>query len=182
MKNLKTATLVRIALMTAVLCVLGPLSIPIGPVPVSLGTFAVLLAVSILGMREGAVATLLYLLIGAIGIPVFSGFSGGFAKLAGPTGGYLVGYIPLALIGGWFIHRFRSAALQYAGCVIGMAVCYLLGTSWLAHQAGMTFQAALAAGVLPFIVVDLIKIAAAIAAGRAVRARIPEMLPGPATN
>ena len=84
--------------MTAVTCILGPLAIPIGPVPVSLTPLAVFLSVYILGTKGGTLAYLLYLLIGAVGVPVFSGFTGGLGKLAGPTGGYLVGFILMALI------------------------------------------------------------------------------------
>ena len=104
-KTLSTRNLTEIAVITALLCVLGPLTIPIGPVPISLAPLAILLGVYILGMKRGTIACMMYLLIGAIGLPVFSGFSGGLGKLAGPTGGYLLGYIFLALIAGFFIDR-----------------------------------------------------------------------------
>ncbi len=95
----RTYTMTSTALMTAVTCILGPLAIPIGPVPVSLTPLAVFLSVYILGTKRGTIAYLLYLLIGAVGVPVFSGFTGGLGKLAGPTGGYLIGFILMALIG-----------------------------------------------------------------------------------
>ena len=161
------------ALMTAVTCILGPLAIPIGPVPVSLTPLAVMLSVYILGTKRGTIAYLLYLLIGAVGVPVFSGFTGGLGKLAGPTGGYLIGYIFFALIAGWFIHHFYDkVVIQFLGMVLALAVLYAFGTAWLAYSAGMTFGAALAVGVLPFIVFDLIKIVIAIVLGRAVRNRL----------
>ena len=163
----------EIAVMAAVLCILGPLSIPLGPVPLSLATLAVLLSVYVLGTLKGTAACLLYLAIGAVGLPVFSGFSGGFAKIAGPTGGYLIGYVFLALIAGWFIHKFYDVIwLQFLGMCLGTAVLYALGTVWLAHAAGLTFTEALAAGVLPFIAGDLAKIACSIALGRAVNRRL----------
>ena len=87
-------------MMAALLCVAGPLSLPVGPVPLSLATFAVYLAGAVLGWKRGTAAVALYLLIGLCGLPVFSGFSGGFQKLAGVTGGYLVGYLFCALITG----------------------------------------------------------------------------------
>ena len=172
----KTYAMTTIALMTAVLCILGPLVIPVGPVPISLVPLAIFLSVYLLGTKKGTAAVFLYLLIGAVGIPVFSGFSGGFGKIAGPTGGYMLGYIFMALIAGWFIHRFYNRIpLQFLGMLLGLAVLYVFGTSWLAVSAGMGFQAALAAGVLPFIVFDLIKIIIAIALGRTVKKRVPSL-------
>ncbi len=169
----KTYTMTSIALMAAVICVVGPFTLPIGPVPITLAPLAILLGVYILGTKKGTLALLIYLLIGAVGVPVFSGFSGGIGKLAGPTGGYLVGYIFFALIAGWFIHRFYDkVVIQFLGMVLALAVLYAFGTAWLAFSAGMTFGAALAVGVLPFIVFDLIKIIIAIAVGRAVRSRL----------
>ncbi len=160
--------------MAAVTCIVGPLAIPIGPVPVSLTPLAVFLSVYILGTKNGTISFLLYLLIGAVGVPVFSGFTGGLGKLAGPTGGYLIGFIFMALIAGWFIHHFYDKVIfQFFGMVLGLAVVYAFGTAWLAISAGMTFRAALAAGVLPFIVFDLIKIAVSIAIGRTIRKRLP---------
>lgn len=169
----RTYTMTSTALMTAVTCILGPLAIPIGPVPVSLTPLAVFLSVYILGTKRGTIAYLLYLLIGAVGVPVFSGFTGGIGKLAGPTGGYLVGFILMALIGGWFIFRFyNKVAFQFLGMFLGLVVCYAFGTVWLSYSAGMPFDAALAAGVYPFIPFDLVKIAIAIFLGRTVRRRL----------
>ena len=81
------------ALMTAVTCILAPLSIPIGPVPISLTNLAIYISLYLLGWKRGTISYLIYLLIGLVGIPVFSGFTGGPAKLAGPTGGYIIGFI-----------------------------------------------------------------------------------------
>lgn len=169
----KAYSMTSIALMAAVICVVGPFTLPIGPVPITLAPLAILLSVYILGTKKGTIALLIYLLIGAVGVPVFSGFTGGIGKLAGPTGGYLVGYIIFALIAGWFIHRFYDkVVIQFLGMVLALAVLYAFGTAWLAYSAGMTFGAALAVGVLPFIVFDLIKIVITIVLGRAVRSRL----------
>ena len=160
--------------MAAVTCVLGPLAVPIGPVPVSLTPLAVFLSVYIIGTKKGTIAYLIYLLIGAVGVPVFSGFSGGVGKLAGPTGGYLIGFILMALISGWFIHRYYDkVAIQFLGMILGLVICYAFGTAWLAYSAGMSFYAALAAGVLPFIAFDIIKILVSIFLGRTIRKRLP---------
>lgn len=155
-------------LMTAVLCILGPLSIPLpfSPVPISLTNLAVFFAVYLLKIKGGTVCLLVYLCLGAVGLPVFSSFSGGLGKLAGPTGGYLIGFIFLALIQGFLMKCFPGkTAAAVVGMVLGMAVCYLFGTAWLAFQMELTFPAALTAGVLPYLPGDGIKIAIAAAAG-----------------
>lgn len=162
MKNGNVKDLVLIAVMAAVICVLGPLSIPVGPIPVSLCNFAILITIYVLGMKRGTISVLIYLLLGLVGLPVFSGFSGGAAKLMGPTGGYLIGYIPMALIAGFFLEKFsRKIIPSFIGMVLGTAVLYALGTAWLAYSTGMTFRAALAAGVIPFIAIDCAKMAVA---------------------
>ena len=154
----KTYEITITALMAAVTCILAPLSIPIGPVPISFTNLAIYLSLYLLGWKKGTISYLIYLLIGLVGIPVFSSFTSGPGKLFGPTGGYLIGFIPLALIAGFFIDHFRNKkALCFLGMILGTAVCYALGTAWLAVQAHMGFQAALMAGVIPFLPGDFIK-------------------------
>ena len=171
-KVLTTKTMALIGVMTAIICVMGPLSLPIGPVPLSLGTLAIYFAVYVLGMKKGVIACLVYLLIGLVGVPVFAAFSSGPAKLLGPTGGYLIGYIFLALICGFVIDKTDNMAICFFGMLLGTAVLYMFGTAWLAYSAKMTFQKALAAGVLPFIAGDAAKIVIAIIAGGEVRKRL----------
>lgn len=172
---LDTKTMALIALMAAVTCILGPLSlnIPVSPVPISFTNLAVYFTVYVLGMKRGTISYLIYLLIGLAGIPVFSAFTGGPGKLFGPTGGYLIGFIFMALICGFFIEKWPSKLyLHFIGMVLGTAVCYLFGTVWLAYQANMGFYAALASGVIPFIVGDLVKIIIALLAGPAIRQQL----------
>lgn len=178
-KKLTTYQLTLTAVMAAVICVLGPISmaIPVSPVPISLASMAVYLAVTVLGMKLGTLSCLIYLLLGLVGLPVFSGGSAGAAKLFGPTGGYLVGYLFLALIAGAFVGRYtenkwKSIAFAALGMVLGTMVVYALGTAWLAYSAGMDFQAALWAGVIPFIPGDLVKMVIAVLLGSAVRGRL----------
>lgn len=164
-----------IGLMSAVICILGPLSIsiPVSPVPISLGLLGVAFAVYMLGMKKGTLSVLIYLLLGLVGLPVFSSFSGGLGKLFGPTGGYLIGYIPMALIVGFFVEKWPSKIwLHLVGLVLGTASCYLLGTLWLSYQAGMSFTAALAAGVIPFIPADIVKILIVLLLGSLLRKRL----------
>ena len=178
-KKLTTYQLTLTAVMAAVICVLGPISIaiPVSPVPISLGSMAVYLAVTVLGMKLGTLSCLIYLLLGLVGLPVFAGGSAGAAKLFGPTGGYLIGYLFLALIAGAFVGRFaenkwKNIAFAALGMILGTIVLYALGTAWLAYSAGMDFQAALWAGVIPFIPGDLVKMVIAVLLESAVRGRL----------
>lgn len=161
-EKMSIGTITTIGVMTAVTCILGPLSIPIGPVPISFTNLAIYFTVIILGMKKGTISCLVYLLIGLVGVPVFSSFTSGPAKLFGPTGGYLIGFIFLALIMGFFVDQYIGNIVMYIiGMVLGTVVLYGLGSAWLAYQAGMTFTAALMAGVIPFLIGDGIKIALA---------------------
>ena len=161
--NVRDMTLTGV--MAALICIAGPMSIAAGPVPLSLATFAVYMAGAVLGKKRGTLAVLLYLLIGLAGIPVFSGFSGGFQKLAGVTGGYLIGYLPCAFLTGTGTERAdaggRTAWLRPAMMTAGTAVLYFIGTAWFMAQTGRTFTDALALCVLPFLPGDAAKIAAA---------------------
>ena len=150
--------LTRIALFGALLCLLCPWSLPLsGGVPLSLGSFAVLLAGLILGPREGAAAVLLYLVLGALGLPVFSGLRGGAGILFGPTGGFLLGYLPLAFFPGLF----RKKGGRLLGILLGEGALYLLGTLWFAFSAKADLWQATAACVLPFLPGDAAKAALA---------------------
>ena len=160
-QKIRTKQMVLIALMTAVTCVLGPLSIPLpfSPVPISLTNFAIFLAIFILGMKNGTISFIIYLLLGAVGVPVFSSFRGGLQVLAGPTGGYLIGFIFLALIMGFALDHFgRKLVPTIIGMIIGMAVCYAFGTVWLAKLLSLSFKEGLMMGVIPYLAGDAAKI------------------------
>ena len=143
----KTKKITMIGLMTAVTCILGPLSLPLpfSPVPITLTNFAVFLSIYIIGMKYGTISLLIYL-----------------GKLAGPTGGYLFGFIFLALIHGFFMLRFHKKTFaSIIGMTLGMIACYLFGTIWLALHMSLTFKAALMIGVIPYLPGDAVKIALA---------------------
>lgn len=161
MKQNKTYTLTLIATMTAVTCILGPLSIsiPFSPVPISFTNLAIYFAVYVLGAKKATISYLLYLLIGFAGVPVFSSFTAGPAKLLGPTGGYLIGFIFMAAISGLFIEKFPNKVhMAVTGMIIGTVVAYAFGTIWLAYQMSLSFKAALFVGVIPYIPGDTAKI------------------------
>ena len=162
-------------LMSAIICILGPISLPLpgNLVPVSLGTLAIYFVMTVLGLKLGVVSVVVYILLGLCGLPVFTGFMGGPGKLFGPTGGYIIGYLFLALISGFFMEKFENRLLpNILGMLLGTAVLYLFGSVWLAYQASYTLPQALMAGAIPYIPGDLIKIALAMSLGRQLRKRL----------
>jgi biotin transport system substrate-specific component len=160
----RSVTMPFIALMAAVMCVVGPISIPlpVTAVPITFMVFIIYFTVYLLGMKAGMLSYVIYLLLGLAGLPVFSGFTGGVSKIAGPTGGYLLGFLILILICGVFAEKFRGNMKFYiVGMTLGLAAAYAAGTAWLAWQSNLSFEAALFAGVIPFLPGDAIKIVAA---------------------
>ena len=158
-----------ISLFTALLCVLSPLAItlPISPVPFTLGTFILYITIYIIGFQNGFISFLLYLLLGFVGLPVFAGFSGGPGRLMGPTGGYLVGEIFLVIILGLLLKK-----SYLLGLILGTLICYLFGSLWLAALNHISFPAALGLGVLPYLPFDAIKILSAILLAPRIRSRL----------
>jgi len=167
----KTIDMAYIALFAVLMAVCSWISIP-AVVPFTLQTFGVFVAVSVLGGKRGTLAVVLYLLMGIVGLPVFAGFSGGLGVLLGSTGGYIIGFIVMAVIAGLFIDNCRKPWIQLIGMVVGTIVCYLFGTVWFCIVAGYTFQAALAVCVIPFIPADLVKMIIAMIIGPMIKKRI----------
>ena len=159
MKKTDTRRLVFCALFTALIAVFSQLQIPIGPVPVSLATLGVMLCGLLLGWRYGAPAVGAYILLGAVGVPVFAGFQGGAGRLLGPTGGYIIGYLFYALLSGLNLpclqERFWGRCVLLLG---GTAVCYGLGTAWFMHMSGRALAESLSLCVIPFLPGDAAKI------------------------
>ena len=168
---MKTQDLVKCALFTAVICISAYICVPLPftPVPITLQTAAVMLCAVLLGGRRGAAAVVLYVILGAIGLPVFSGGKGGIGVLAGATGGYIWGFIPAAYITGKIaevlsIKRFKA---YLAVMALGIVIIYIAGTMQYSITANISFTAALASAVTPFVFADAVKIAAAaLIAGR----------------
>lgn len=171
------------AMMAAVLCILAPISIPLPePMPaITLATFAVYISAYILGPGFSCASILIYLLLGCVGLPVFSKGQAGIQVLAGATGGYLIGYFFIALATGWFVVRFEKKIYMHViGMLLGTLLCYIVGTIWLGYSLNLTAKAAIAAGVTPFLIGDALKIAAAAAICYPVRKQLARMLPGKA--
>lgn len=146
------------ALFAAIIGILAQVTIPLPLVPITGQTLAVGLAATILGSRYGTFSVLLYAFIGAIGIPVFSEMSGGFGVIVGPTGGYIIGFIPAAFLTGILLEKTSFTVMNgLIANTIGMFVTLSIGTLWLKIAADMSWTTAFASGFLPFIVVGLIK-------------------------
>ena len=172
-KKISIYKIALIGVMTAIICIIGPFSIPIGLVPISLTNLIILITVIILGWKMGTISCLIYLLIGYVGMPVFSGFRGGPERLFGPTGGYLIGFVFLAIISGIFIDKFRGKIYMYViGMLLGTVVLYAFGTVWFAYQQNLSFHAAAVICVIPFIPLDIVKIACAVIIGPIIRKQL----------
>lgn len=172
-QKLLTKDLVFIALGTAVICVLAPISLTVSLVPFTLSTLAIYVCAAISGARKGTLSVLIYILIGAVGVPVFSSFTGGIHKLAGLTGGYIVGYIFCALAEGLLIDRFpRKFWIYPAAMALGTVLLYTFGTIWFMVIGGGSLIPALTACVIPFLPFDGLKMAAACAVAYPVRRQL----------
>ena len=173
--KLNVKQLALTGLMTAVLCILGPiaLNIPISPVPISLGFLGIYFICSVLGMKLGTLSVIVYILLGLAGLPVFTNFTGGPGKLFGPTGGYIIGYIFMALICGFFVDKSGGRLLLIlVGMALGSMVGYLFGTLWLAYQQSIGFVQALFLGVVPYLPFDAAKLIVGAVIGSKLRSRL----------
>lgn len=160
----------RIALCAALLAPCAWLSIPTQP-PFTMQTFGVFLTLLLLGARDGAIAIALYILLGAMGAPVFSGFNGGMGALLGPTGGYIVGFLLICPIYGLLCRNKAGLWAKALALFLGLLACYAFGTLWFVKVYGdtkgpITLLAALSKCVFPFILPDLAKLALALWAGK----------------
>ncbi len=154
----KYGTLTRIALCCALLAVCAWIAIPFEP-PFTLQTFAVFLCVGLLGGKYACVAVLCYLVLGAVGVPVFAGFRGGIAQLVGPTGGFLLGFLVAVLITGYLPKKLSL----FVRMLFGLLACYACGTAWYcilyAKDAGIGgILAATLRCVVPFVLPDVLKL------------------------
>lgn len=174
-QSTKIHNLTFIGLLAALICVLAPISfpIPISPVPISMAFLAVYFCAIVGGMKRGTISVVVYILLGGIGVPVFAGWTAGFQKLAGPTGGYLIGYLFLAAITGYFADRFEdNLPICLFGMIMGTLICYLFGTVWLAVLMKVSFGKALFMGVIPYLPGDAVKIALALLSAFPLRKRL----------
>lgn len=177
----KTACMALCGLFAALTAICSLISIPLGftPVPINLGTLAVFLTGGVLGKKYGTISIVVYILLGSAGVPVFSGFRGGISVLAGPTGGYIIGYIGAVLAIGFMteallrkknfaerqpkaLNTAAEALIYTLSMTIGLLICYAMGTAWFMISTGTPLWASLVSCVLPFLPGDALKIAAAV--------------------
>lgn len=161
-KKFKTIDLVYVGLSAALIAVCSWISIPL-TVPITLQTLGICLVSALFGFKRGTLATLIYILLGAIGIPVFSGFKAGIGVLFGSTGGYIIGFIFTAVIVGLVSDKTKKLWIILVSMIIGVLVCYVFGTAWFSIVYAKTNEAVSLATILgwcviPFIIPDLVKI------------------------
>ena len=148
-----TRKLTRCALFAAMMALCAWIGVPLGHTVFTMQTFGVLLALGLLGGKRGTVSILCYLLLGAAGLPVFSGFRGGIGAILGPTGGYLWGFLATGLVF-WLIEKWSRPVAMAAG----IAACYACGTVWYMNYTGGALAAVLAQTVLPSLIPDAVKL------------------------
>lgn len=164
---MKTNIIIQCGIFAAIIAIFSVITIPIGTIPITLGLFGVLLAAVILGAKRSAAAVLVYILIGAVGLPVFSGFRGGFTVITGPTGGYLIAYTFTALVSGKAAELAKKRTgkpkllICFCGCVLGVLISYIFGTIHFCAISESNVSTAITLCILPFIPFDLLKCFAA---------------------
>lgn len=158
LKDKKLYRLVLVAMFAAVITICSWISIPT-TIPFTLQTMGVFIAAGLLGWKYGTLSVVIYVLLGAVGVPVFAGFSGGVGTLLGPTGGYILGFIFTALAVG-LITKFFGTKLYVLiiAMVVGLALCYLFGTIWFMIVYQCDFVSALVMCVVPYLIFDGCKI------------------------
>ena len=158
------------SLLAALTAVGAYIAIPIGPVPIVLQNLFVYLTGLLLGSRWGLMGIGAYLLAGAVGLPVFAGGKGGIGHLIGPTGGYLLGFLPAVALIGMITERNEGKLLfALTGLIAGTVVIYICGVTWLSIITGMTIVKSLVVGMVPFLIGDAIKITAALFIAKSLR-------------
>lgn len=166
-RKLKTLDMVYIALFACLMAICSWISIP-GQIPFTLQTMGVFLAIGLLGGKRGTLAVLVYILMGAVGLPVFSGFTGGIGRLLGMTGGYIVGFLASALVM-WAMEALlgKKKWVLAVSMAVGLLVCYAFGTAWFivvytGSKGAITLGAVLGMCVIPYIIPDAVKIVVAL--------------------
>ena len=167
---MSSQSITRCAVCTALLVCSAWVTVPLGPVPFTLQTLVLALLPQVLSRRDAMAVVVTYVVLGLVGLPVFSSFQGGFSALAGPTGGFIWAFV---------ISMYPSATIMQAeglpergrvvlGAVVLLAICYTLGTIQLMLVGNLSVVAALSAAVLPFVIPDALKVAASMVCARAI--------------
>ena len=173
--KLNTTALILVAFCTSIIAVLAQITIPLPLIPITGQTLAIGLVVTILGLKYGTYSVLLYIILGVVGLPVFQTFTGGVGIIFGPTGGYIIGFIPAALIIGYYLQKTNMTFMHACiANILGMIVTLMFGAIWLKLLNGLTWEQALLAGVIPFLIVGVLKSVIAAFVGIVVHQRLKQ--------
>ena len=175
--NLSIKELTLVGMCAALMAIFSQLSIPLPftSVPVTLQVFGIVVLAVIVGAKIGTLSLIIFVIIGAIGLPVFANFSGGFGVIVGPTGGYIIGFIIMAFLIGYASSK-QNKILLFIASYIAATIDLLLGTIYLKIVTGMSMQGALIAGLYPFIIKDFIIIAIAVLIGLKVKKNVGSII------
>lgn len=176
-EKLSTKDLTTMAMFAALITAMAwipPIPLPFSPVPITLQNFGVFLTAILLGSKKGSMAVLIYTLLGAIGLPVFSGGTGGMGILLGPTGGYLIGFVIAAYLVGRIIESFSEPRPQHyiLALIIGNIFIYGIGAFHLAQVLDLSLSTAIKIGVIPYLPLDVVKCVLTIAIAIPVKKRV----------
>jgi biotin transport system substrate-specific component len=177
-RTMGTKALVLTAMFTAIICVLSMLTIPTQPIPFTLSLLAIFLTGALLPPRYALISVLIYLLLGAFGLPVFAGMKGGVQVLTGVTGGYLMSYPIMALVTALFQNITKKARIIFLilGMLLALTLCYLIGTLWFVFVTDNNFYTALTLCVFPYVLFDLLKIALATSISTVIRTALKHII------
>ena len=174
MKN-KTKDMIECSLFTALLCIIAPVAVPVGAVPVTLAVFAVILTAAVLGTKKAAVSVCVYIFLGLVGLPVFSYGRAGLPVIFGPTGGFVWSYILMAITTGIILNLQKGKKhFAYTGSILALAVCYICGTAQFMAITTCGIHEALTVCVYPFVLFDVLKCISGIWLGTKIKKNLPD--------
>ena len=175
--KLTTKEMIYCALFASILCILSPICIPIGTVPVTLSLFVIGVISSVLGSRKAVISTLIYIFVGALGLPVFSMFQGGFSVLFGASGGFIFSYPLFAFLCGYFFNKYKTNSLYlFVSNILALSITYIIGTIQFILVCKTSILQSLAVCVYPFLLFDTIKIWASVKVSVALNKKITRLL------
>lgn len=175
MEHVKNLTLR--AILAAAICVIAPLSIPSGAIPVTLASLIIYVVSACTQVKFSVPAVTIYILLGCFGLPVFSGFTGGFQIVSGITGGYIISYVPCSAVISLLCGKFGNKKIIIPlSMILATLICYVCGTLWYAFQTDSTFLVSVPVCVLPFVPGDILKITAATCICVALRPKLEKIL------
>jgi biotin transport system substrate-specific component len=155
---MKTKQMTMCALFVGITAILTQISIPLGNIPLTMQIFGVVLSGLILGEKLGFISQFIYVLLGAVGMPIFSYMRGGFSMILGPSGGFILSFPILSFISGYFFRKYKNKYIIFFGIILGLIINYLIGTLFFCKIVGVNFISGLLSCVVPFVVFDLLKI------------------------